>query len=178
MHEHFPPRAYPAALTAARVILRFLVPLNIVMGVLILGLLVATFVSPWLMAAVAGERPGASPLLIPGLRLLAVIGLCAIPLAHTLYTRLLAILGSVRAANPFVPENAARLQTIAWALLGLQLLHLAAGAVAFGASSKAAPLDIDWNFSVTGWLAVLLVFVLARVFDHGTALREDLEGTV
>ena len=171
-------RTYPAALGASGAILRVLVPLNIVAGVLILTLLVVTFVWPPLMAAVASDRPGASPMLIPGLRLLAVIGLCAIPLAHVLYTRLLAILRSVRAANPFVPENAARLQTIAWTLLGLQLLHLAAGAVAWAASSKAAPVDIDWNFSVTGWLSVLLVFVLARVFDHGTKLREDLEGTV
>ena len=178
MEDHATSRTYPAALSASGALLRVLVPLNIVFGVLIFALLVVTFVSPPLMAAVAGERPGASPMLIPGLRLLAVIGLCAIPLAHVLYTRLLAIVRSVRAANPFVPENAVRLQTIAWALLGLQLLHLAAGAVAWLASSKTAPVDIDWNFSVTGWLAVLLVFVLARVFDHGTKLREDLEGTV
>ena len=57
--------------------------------------------------------------------------------------------------------NAARLQTTAWALLGLELLHLAVGAVA-----------------AAGWLAVLLLFVLARVFDHGTRMRDDLEGTV
>jgi hypothetical protein len=31
---------------------------------------------------------------------------------------------------------------------------------------------------VTGWLAVLLLFVLARVFDYGTRMRDDLEGTV
>lgn len=112
------------------------------------------------------------------MRLLAVIGICAAPLAHILYTRLLAILGSVRAANPFVAENAVRLQTIAWALVGLQLLHLAARAVSGSASTKAFPLHVDGGSSVIGWLAVLLVFVLARVFGHGTKLREDLEGTV
>ena len=31
---------------------------------------------------------------------------------------------------------------------------------------------------MTGWLAVLLLFVLARVFNHGTRIRDDLEGTV
>ena len=43
---------------------------------------------------------------------------------------------------------------------------------------QSQPLDLDWSFSVTGWLAVLLLFVLARVFDHGTRMRDDLEGTV
>jgi hypothetical protein len=50
--------------------------------------------------------------------------------------------------------------------------------IAATTSSKEQPLDIDWNFSVTPWLAVLLCFVLARVFEEGTRMREDLEGTV
>ena len=36
----------------------------------------------------------------------------------------------------------------------------------------------DAGFSVTGWLAVLLTFLLARVFAEGTLMRDDLEGTV
>ena len=67
---------------------------------------------------------------------------------------------------------------IAWALLCLELLHLAVGAVAAAASSEAAPLDVDCNFSVTRWVAVLLLFVLARVFDVGARMREDIEGTI
>ncbi len=117
-------------------------------------------------------------MLILGMRVLMMIGICSVPLAHTVFTRLLAIVRSVRVADPFLAENAVRLQTIAWALLGLELLHLAAGAVAFGSSSETSPLDINWSFSVTGWLAVLLLFVLARVFDHGARMREELEGTV
>ena len=34
------------------------------------------------------------------------------------------------------------------------------------------------NFHVSGWLAILLLFVLAQVFLEGTHMREDLEGTV
>ena len=38
------------------------------------------------------------------------------------------------------------------------------------------PSSVDWNFSgFTGWLAVLLLFVLARVFEEGTQMREDLQ---
>jgi hypothetical protein len=40
------------------------------------------------------------------------------------------------------------------------------------------PLRIGGNFQVGGWLAVLLLFVLAQVFLEGTRMREDLEGTV
>jgi hypothetical protein len=77
-----------------------------------------------------------------------------------------------------VAENAGKLRTIAWSVLGLELLHLAVGVVAAIASSESAPLDINWSFSLTRWLAVLLLFVLASVFEHGARLREDLEGTV
>jgi hypothetical protein len=43
---------------------------------------------------------------------------------------------------------------------------------------KGHPLDLDAGFSVSGWLAVLLTFLLARVFAEGTLMRQDLEGTV
>jgi hypothetical protein len=112
------------------------------------------------------------------MRLIMVIGVGSAPLTHILLTRLLAIVETVRLGDPFVADNAARLQTTAWALLGLEVLHLAVGAVAAVVSSESRPLDIDWNFSITGWLAVLLLFVLARIFDHGTRMRDDLEGTV
>jgi hypothetical protein len=45
-------------------------------------------------------------------------------------------------------------------------------------SSAAVPLNISWGFSLTRWLAVLLLFVLARVFEQGARMREELEGTV
>ena len=39
-------------------------------------------------------------------------------------------------------------------------------------------LHLDWRFSVVPWLAVLLLFVLAQVFDDGARMRDDLKGTV
>ena len=33
-------------------------------------------------------------------------------------------------------------------------------------------------FSAAGWMAVLMVFVLSRVFIVGTAMRNELEGTI
>ena len=113
-----------------------------------------------------------------GLRALAVLGLVAIPFNHAVLKRLLAIVETVRAGDPFVPANATRLQTIAWVLLTLQLFSLVIGAIAKAVSSPAHPLKLDAGFSITGWLAVLLTFLLARVFAEGTRMRDDLEGTV
>jgi hypothetical protein len=119
-----------------------------------------------------------NPGLFIGMRLIMVLGICAVPIVHFVLTRLLAIVQTVSVENPFVLANAARLQSIAWALLALELMHFAVSAVASSVSSADAPLNIGWNFSLTRWLAVLLLFVLARVFEQGAHMREELEGTV
>jgi len=85
---------------------------------------------------------------------------------------------TVRAGDPFVATNAQRLRAIAWALLALQLLSLVIGAIGKMVSTPAHPVDLDAGFSINGWLAVLLTFLLARVFAEGTLMRDDLEGTV
>jgi hypothetical protein len=116
--------------------------------------------------------------LVMGLRAVAVLGLAAIPLHYVVLKRLLAIVETVRGGDPFVAANASRLQAIAWALLALQLLSLVIGAIAKSVSTPAHPLNLDAGFSINGWLAVLLTFLLARVFAQGALMREDLEGTV
>lgn len=172
-------RSYPDVLKVSRRVLRALIKLNLLMGVLILALLIASLVAEtWVMTGLGAPPTDTTSTLYLGMRLIMGIGIGAVPLIHIVLTRLLAIVESVRLGDPFVAENAARLQAIAWMVLGLELLHLAVGAIAAGVSTKVHPLDIDWNFSLTRWLAVLLLFVLARVFEQGTRMREDLEGTV
>ena len=85
---------------------------------------------------------------------------------------------TVSQGDPFVRINAYRLNAIAWALLGLQLLSMVIGAIGKSIASKEFPLHLDAGFSISGWLAVLMTFILARVFAEGTLMREDLEGTV
>ena len=116
--------------------------------------------------------------LVMGLRAVAVLGLVTIPLNYVVLKRLLAIVKTVRAGDPFVAANASRLQTIAWVLLTLQILSIIIGAIGKAVSSPAHPVHLDAGFSINGWLAVLLTFVLARVFAEGAHMREDLEGTV
>ena len=63
-------------------------------------------------------------------------------------------------------------------LLTLQLLSLVIGPIGKSVSTAAHPVDLDAGFSINGWLAVLLTFLLARVFAEGRHMRDDLEGTV
>jgi hypothetical protein len=170
-------RPFPSALATTRTVLRALIVLNLVLGAGIFALFVAGLAARGAVFSALGADV-TNARLIDGMRLIMVIGIGSAPLTHILLTRLLAIVETVRRGDPFVAGNAARLQTTAWALLGLELLHLAVGAIAAAASSASQPLDLHWNFSITGWLAVLLLFVLARVFDYGTRMRDDLEGTV
>jgi hypothetical protein len=170
------PRPYP--LSVSRRVLRILVRLNWLFGAAILALLIATLVAEGPVTTALGVKPGADRSLFVGMRAIMVIGLLSIPLAHVVLVRLLAIVETVRLGDPFVTDNAGRLETIAWMVLGMELLHLAVGTIAFSVSTETHPLDIDWNFSVTRWLAVLLCFVLARVFERGARMREELEGTV
>src|SRR5687768_8965830 len=170
-------RTYPDALALSRRLLRFLIGLNLVLGFLILVGLVASVLAPELVFGALGAEPG-NAAQAAGLRAIAVLGMLAVPLTHVMLTRLLSIVETVRAGDPFVAENARRLQTIAWVVLGLEVMHLVVGLVAAAASSENAPIDVDGTFSITRWLAVLLLFVLARVFAHGARMREELEGTV
>ena len=116
--------------------------------------------------------------LIMGLRAIAVVRFVAIPLNYVVLRWLLAIVETVRAGDPFVAANASRLQAIGWVLLALQVLSLVIGAIAKAVSTPAHPLHLQAGFSISGWLAVLLTFLLARVFAEGTLMRKDLEGTV
>ena len=167
-----------AALPIAHAVLRILIVVNWLGGAAILALLVATPNEQWIMSAFKLAPSPDTERLVMGLRAIAVLGLVSIPINYIGLKRLLAMVETVRAGDPFVAANAARLQAIAWALVALQLLSLVIGAIAKSVSTPAHPLDIDAGFSINGWLAVLLTFLLARVFAAGTLMREDLEGTV
>ncbi len=170
---------HSTALRATWVTLRILIVLNWVLGALIFALLAISFqAKEWTwralgLGAVAGHEG-----VVAGLRAIMVIGIVGIPMAHVVFSRLLTIVESVRTGEPFTVDNAGRLRTIAWALLGLELLHVCVVAIAAAVSTKEVPLRMSGNFHVSGWLAILLLFVLAQVFLEGTHMREDLEGTV
>ena len=164
-----------AALPIAHVVLRGLILLNWLAGGLIFVLLVGMPTSQWIRTAL--KVPEDDPVIF-GLQTIAFLGLIAIPINAVVLKRLLAIVDTVRAGDPFVAVNARRLQTIAWMLCALQVISMIIGGIVRVISSPEHPLKFNAGFSISGWLAVLLTFVLARVFAEGTLMRDDLEGTV
>jgi hypothetical protein len=168
-----------AALPIAYVMLRLLILLNWFFGACILALLAFTFINePWTMKALGVSGYPDAQRVMTGMRAVAALGLVAIALNFPVLKRLVAMVETVRAGDPFVAANAYRLQTIGWVLLLLQLLSIAIAMIGKAISTPEHPFHLDAGFSINGWLAVILTFVLARVFAEGTLKREDLAGTV
>ena len=152
------------ALALSRPLLRGLVVLNLLYAAAIGLLFVAGLVAPDVVFDALGVRHGEQrAALVLGMRTVMVAGLVAAFVVDRVLRHLLAMVDTVRAGDPFVAGN---------------VLRLAIGATAWAASSPAQGLDLDTGFSLAPWLAVLLLFVLARVFAEGTRLRDDLAGTV
>ena len=173
------PRPKSVALPTAYVVLRILIVLNWFYGACILASLTFSFVNePFLLRALKLASPTENPALVMGVRAVAALGILTVPINLAMLKRMVAMVGTVRAGDPFVAANAYRLNAIAWFLLALQLVGLVISIIAKAVSTPAHPFHVDAGFSPGGWLAVILTFVLARVFAEGALMREDLEGTV
>jgi len=171
-------RTYGAALPIAYLALRILILLNWLIGLAILALLFVMPHEQWIMSAFHISPSPDAHRLVVGLRAIAALGLVGIFLNFAVLSRLVKMVETVRAGEPFVAANAYRLRAIAWALLALQVLSMVIAAIGHTVSSPQHPVHLDAGFSVNGWLAVLLTFVLSRVFVEGALMRQDLEGTV
>lgn len=101
-------------------------------------------------------------------------------LAILFLRQIIAIVDSVRIGSPFIPENARRLRKAAWLVLAMEGLAVVAGSIGAWIHTVMPKADarIDIDFSFSWLLTALLLFILARVFDQGTRLAEDVEGTV
>ena len=97
-----------AALPIAYVALRILIVVNWLSGVAIAALLVATPTRQWIMSSLDLTPSPEADRVILGFRAIALIGLAAIPLHYVVLKRLLAIVETVRAGDPFVAANAGR----------------------------------------------------------------------
>ncbi|MEQ1508880.1 MAG: DUF2975 domain-containing protein [Sphingopyxis sp.] len=166
-------------LKTSRWILRVLNWLNWGIGVpivVILALVTTIGAQPFIAA---GGTAGVShpQEILTLLRWMVILMVPVIALAHIIFTRLIAIIDTVPRGGAFTAANARRLRTIAWALLGTQIIDLIFG-INSAATSMRTGEYIGWSFGLTGWIAVLLLFVLARIFDAGAAMQADLEGTV
>lgn len=170
---------YSRALPLAYVTLRILTLLNRLSGVTIAVLLAVTlFAETWTMKALGTGNAPAIRAMLPGLQVIAALGVVAVGLNEVVLRRLTAIVATVGRGDPFTAVNAERLQAIGWTLLGLQLISLVVGGIGKAIETAANPLNLDAGFSPAGWLGVLLTFVLASIFAEGAAMRDELNGTV
>ena len=167
-----------AALPIGYAVLRILIILNWIGGAAILALLLLSPNERWIMSAFKLSPSPEAERIVMGLRAVAVLGLGGIVLNYGILERLLAMVETVREGDPFVATNVQRLRAIAWMLLTLQILSIVIAAIGKMISTPAHPVKLEAGFSITGWLAVLLTFLLAGVFEEGSLMRDDLEGTV
>src|SRR5688500_17004317 len=119
-----------AALPIAHVALRILVVINWFAAAAIITLLLVSPNERWIMQAFDLSPSRDTDRLIMGLRMIAILGLAAIGANYLILKRLIAMVETVRAGDPFVPANAERLQFIAWTLLSVQLLSVLIGSIA------------------------------------------------
>lgn len=85
---------------------------------------------------------------------------------------LLGIVDSTRANDPFAPANTQRLRRIGWAMLAISVVaHLMETAVTRGYVGLPRP-------TFAGLMTVLMIFVLARIFETGSLMRAELRDTV
>jgi hypothetical protein len=136
------------------------------------------------------EIHGLPPNQIFGIGALALAaGIICIALIAWMFLLTARIIDTAGAGDPFVAANADRLVLIGWllvAVIAVQFLaettvnylrdkiiaeyHVPLGAIGtFGFDSWASPV---------GFLAILLIFVLAQIFRRGSEMRTELEGTV
>ncbi|MXO97173.1 DUF2975 domain-containing protein [Erythrobacter aquimaris] len=130
-------------------------------------------------ATVAAAGGSYVPALMLTILVLASIA-CVVMMAFHFFQLLGRLIDTVSQGDPFTNENAQRLTRMGWIALIFQIASfpIAAMAVYLQKFFPAEELSIDIDFSLTGVLLAIVLFILARVFRHGAAMREDLEGTV
>ena len=152
-------------------------------GVFFLLIVVVTLMSQGMLPGLvdANDLPDVAryPLLTAGIGLTVTANFAAM---FFFFGKMRALIESASKGDPFIPDNARRLNAMAWLLLGSQVLTVIVGELRVFAFSLIDPQsESTFNISpndLAGFLIVLVLFILARVFRHGAMMREDLEGTV
>ena len=167
-------------LTSARALVTIITVLVCLTGV---GLLIAGVCVPLfhdrLAATVLAEtgKPFGPEVTIAVESLVALILVMGF-LAFRWLMRLRRIVDSVGQGDAFSAANARRLSEMGWLTVGIEVLSIPAGLAAHFVTTHFDKNHIDIGLSLGGLLMALVLFILARVFREGTAMREELEGTV
>ena len=130
-------------------------------------------------ASIAKEYPALDAAsLYPKIYVIFALGILLLGIVWVVMHKLLAIVGSVEDGNPFVLANAIRLKAIGWLMVAVQIIGIPLAIVAREAANLFGENNVDLDISLNGILSILLVFILAGIFERGAEMREELEGTV
>jgi hypothetical protein len=167
-------------LRTTRLLLRITMAIAIIVGLVLIagGPLVWIFGNE---AVIKTMREGMHTLGTESLIAINVLmlgGLVLVGLAIQFLRKLIALIDSLEAGSPFIAENAVRLRTMGWLALAMQGVALVALPLGVWIDRALPGGHVVFTFSFEGLIAALLLFILARVFEQGTKLVEDVEGTV
>ncbi len=91
--------------------------------------------------------------------------------------RLRRVFETLIVGDPFRPQNVGRLRVVGFALIALEVLgHIVHWLTDLFVRGRANGFSLSVN--LTGWFAILVVFVLAEVFREGARLRQDADLTI
>ena len=118
--------------------------------------------------------------------MIMILGAIIMLLTLFVINRLRKIVDSAGEGNPFTRINGTRLRGMGIAVLAIQTVSFIGGLLATGLLTMLGEtkpgqdfhLSIDSSLSLSGILLVLLLIILARIFDRGAEMQEELEGTV
>jgi Protein of unknown function (DUF2975) len=167
-------------LGAARLLLGLMTVLAGAFAVVLAFAIAATMVFPqamlgWLARHGFDGPPDQAVSMLTG----AMAGMIAISVCGVIGMRLLRrLIDTVGEGDPFVPENARRLSAMAWLTAAVQVLLIPVDGMLTWLTIHFGHIRTESGFSLGGILLTLLLFILARVFRQGAAMREELEGTV
>lgn len=166
-------------LRGARALLTFLMALTAFVGVALALLIpIIQIKADSVGEAIGTHGPLATSEFMPALLTVLALLILMMPLTWRFLRDLRQIVDTVATGDPFVPANATRLRTMAWLSIAIQIVALLAGAASVVLERVASSVRADFDLSIEGILLPVALFILARVFRHGAAMREDLEGTV
>jgi hypothetical protein len=86
------------------------------------------------------------------------------------------IFATLKAGDPFHPDNVTRLRVVAAGLAWMEVVRYMVWTLGALLPPQAAP-DRP-NLSLTAWFAILVVIVLAEVFREGARLQREAELTI
>ena len=168
-------------LAAGKVITVVLMAIIAIATVVLVGLVPALLLNQAEFAAEISMTSSSNLTTITGITIALLLIIASVTAISFHFFQLLdRIIDTVGAGDPLTLENAARLNRMGWIALIFQAATLPISALAAYLRDllPTDELSVDFQFSLTGVLLALVLFILARVFKHGAQMREDLEGTV